>query len=109
MKLSSGADAVTRPASETVSAKWLTGGAVFIIGFATFAILNGIQPLMPIFATEFGVSAAESSLVLSLTTLVLAVGMLGASTLSDIFGFKRIMATSLVCASLLWKVWAAFV
>lgn len=101
MNMSSGADAATRLESERAHAKWPTGGAIFIIGFATFAILNGIQPLMPVFATEFGVSAAESSLVLSLTTLVLAIGMLGASTLSDIFGPKRIIATALVSASLL--------
>jgi len=39
-----------------------TNLALFSAGFATFALLYCVQPLMPVFARDFNVSAAESSL-----------------------------------------------
>ena len=46
--------------------------ALFCAGFATFALLYCVQPLLPQLAAHFSVSAASSSLALSLTTLSLA-------------------------------------
>jgi len=50
-----------------------TNCALFAAGFATFALLYSVQPLMPLFSTSFHVSAAAASLALSLTTGLLAV------------------------------------
>ena len=50
--------------------------ALFCAGFATFAMLYCVQPLLPLLASHFSVSAASSSLALSLTTLSLAVCLL---------------------------------
>ena len=45
-----------------------TNLALFSAGFTTFALLYCVQPLLPVFARDFHVGAAESSLALSLTT-----------------------------------------
>lgn len=73
--------------------------ALFLAGFATFALLYSVQPLLPVFAREFGVSAAASSLVLSLSTLALAGSLLVASSLSEAWGRKRVMVVSLFCSA----------
>ena len=57
--------------------------ALFLAGFATFAVLYTVQPLLPIFAQEFAVSPAESSLALSLSTASLALAILLAAILSE--------------------------
>ena len=75
--------------------------ALFASGFATFALLYSVQPIMPLFSHEFGVSPAQASLSLSVTTQLLAVGMLVASSLSEVFGRKPVMAISILCSSLL--------
>ena len=73
--------------------------ALFAAGFATFALLYSVQPLLPVFVREFHVSAAESSLVLSGSTLTLAVSLLVASSLSEAWGRKRVMVVSLGCSA----------
>jgi MFS transporter, YNFM family, putative membrane transport protein len=75
--------------------------ALFAAGFATFALLYCVQPLMPVFAAEFGVSAAASSLSLSLTTGVLAPMLIVASSLSEAGSRKSVMALSLTASAAL--------
>src|SRR5262249_45259172 len=75
--------------------------ALFSAGFATFALLYCVQPLMPVFAREFHVSAAKSSLPLSLTTGLLAPALIIAGVISEARGRKVIMAASLLASSLL--------
>jgi YNFM family putative membrane transporter len=75
--------------------------ALFAAGFATFAILYCVQPLLPIFSQEFHVSPAASSLSLSLTTGLLAVAMLVTGTLSEVWGRKPIMVASLLSSAVL--------
>lgn len=75
--------------------------ALFAAGFATFALLYTVQPLLPIFTREFHVSPAESSFSLSLTTATLSVLMLLASALSETFGRKPVMVASLFASALL--------
>lgn len=75
--------------------------ALFAGGFSTFAILWGTQPLLPEISREFQVSPATSSLVLSSTTIALAVSMLISGSLSEVFGRKSIMTMSLVLSSIL--------
>ena len=75
--------------------------ALFAAGFATFALLYCVQPLMPVFVAEFGVSAATSSLALSLTTGVLAPMLIVAGALSEAGSRKAVMALSLTASAAL--------
>ncbi len=78
-----------------------TNLALFSAGFATFALLYCVQPLMPVFARDFHVSAAQSSLSLSLTTGLLAPAMIVAGALSESRGRKSMMVASLLASALL--------
>ncbi len=78
-----------------------TNLALFSAGFATFALLYCVQPLMPIFARDFQVSAAQSSLSLSLTTGLIAPAMIVAGAISEARGRKPIMLASIFASSLL--------
>jgi YNFM family putative membrane transporter len=75
--------------------------ALFAAGFATFALLYCVQPLMPVFARDFHVSGAESSLPLSLTTGFLAPALIVAGTFSEARGRVPLMLSSLLTAALL--------
>ncbi|MGA3007395.1 MAG: MFS transporter [Opitutaceae bacterium] len=73
--------------------------ALFAGGFATFALLYCVQPLLPTLSTVFGVDPATSSLALSLSTGTMAVAMLVVSSAADAVGRKRVMGWSLTLAS----------
>jgi MFS transporter, YNFM family, putative membrane transport protein len=75
--------------------------ALFSAGFATFALLYCVQPLMPVFAREFHVSAAASSLPLSLTTGLLAPSLIIAGAFSEARGRVPLMLASLLASALL--------
>ena len=75
--------------------------ALFAAGIATFGLLYCVQPLMPEFSQRYGVSAASSALSLSLPTGVMAVALLFAGAVSDVWGRKRIMAASTLCSAIL--------
>jgi YNFM family putative membrane transporter len=75
--------------------------ALLAAGFSTFAILYCVQPLLPAFSAEFHVSAAVSSLALSLSTGLLALAMLVAGSVSEVWGRKSLMVASLLCSALL--------
>ena len=75
--------------------------ALFLSGFSTFSLLYCVQPLLPVFASEYGVSPAESSLALSLSTGFLAVAIMCAAALSEGLGRSNLMSASLVAAALL--------
>jgi YNFM family putative membrane transporter len=81
--------------------------ALFAAGFSTFALMYCVQPLLPELARTFGVSAAASSLAVSLTTGALGVAMLATGALSESLGRKRVMVASLVLAAALTAVSAA--
>lgn len=74
--------------------------AFFLGGFATFALLYSVQPLLPIFAKEFGQTPAGASLALSVTTLVMAPTLIVAGSASEVFGRKRLMVASLTASAL---------
>jgi len=78
-----------------------TNLALFAAGFATFGLLYCVQPLMPEFSRDYGVSEAGAALSLSLTTGVLAFAMLFAGALSDAWGRKALMVASLLASALL--------
>jgi len=81
--------------------------SMFAAGVATFGALYCVQPLMPEFSRYFGVGAAASALTLSLTTGVLAAGLLVAGPLSDSFGRKSLMSLSLFSSAVLVLLTAA--
>lgn len=70
-------------------------------GFATFALLYCVQPLMPVFTAEFGIPASTSSLSLSLATGALAPMLIVASSLSEAWGRRGIMACSIAASAVL--------
>lgn len=75
--------------------------SLFCAGFITFVTLYDIQPLLPLFSREFGVSPAVGSLPLSISTFTLAVTMLLMGTASETLGRKPVMVTALIFTSLL--------
>jgi len=75
--------------------------ALFCAGFVTFITLYDVQPLLPLFAKEFGVSPAVASLPLSCATIALALGMLIAGTVSETVGRRALMTVALFLTSLL--------
>jgi len=77
------------------------GVALFLAGFSTFALLYCAQPLLPVFADYFQVSAAESSLALSLSTLSLAGAILCAAVLSEGFGRREVIFVSMLASAVL--------
>ncbi|MEO7086577.1 MAG: MFS transporter [Gemmatimonadaceae bacterium] len=78
-----------------------TNLALFSAGFATFSLLYCVQPLMPVFAHDFHVSPAQSSLSLSLTSGLLAPTMIVVGTFSESRGRKAIMVTSLFLSAII--------
>jgi len=70
--------------------------ALFLSGFATFSLLYCVQPLMPLFAADFGVTPAASSLSLSLATGFLAFAIFFAAAVSERFGRRSLMFASLL-------------
>ena len=75
--------------------------ALFAAGFATFSLLYDVQPLLPAFSREFHVSAAESSLALSLSTGFLALAILLAGAASESLGRRGLMFGSICAAAIL--------
>ncbi|MFP1907531.1 MFS transporter [Lonsdalea quercina] len=73
--------------------------ALFSAGLATFALLYCVQPILPIFSQDFGISPATSSLSLSVSTVTLAVGLLFTGPISDSVGRKNVMVVSLLLAA----------
>ncbi len=57
--------------------------AMFVGGFATFAMVYSTQPLLPLLAAEFDVGAASASLTVSATTAGLALMLIPGSVLAD--------------------------
>lgn len=74
--------------------------AMFLGGFATFAMLYATQPILPRLSADFAVAPSTASLSVSLGTAGLAAMLIPASVLSDRFGRQRMMKAALVLATL---------
>lgn len=72
----------------------------FTVGFATFALLYFVQPILPMLSADFNVSPATASLSLSLSTGLMALGLLVTGPISDAIGRKNVMVISLTCAAI---------
>ncbi|MFC0266639.1 MFS transporter [Kushneria aurantia] len=73
--------------------------ALFLGAFSTFALLYCVQPMLPILSAAFGIDPARTSLALSMSTALLAVGLLVTGPVSDALGRKPMMTLSLLLAS----------
>ncbi|WP_367676836.1 MFS transporter [Buchnera aphidicola] len=74
--------------------------AFFTAGLSTFATLYSVQPILPLFSHTFHLTPLQSSFSLSGSTITMALGMLLTSPLSDVYGRKIIMSSSLFLASI---------
>lgn len=100
-RIASSAAPAAQPADADAHQYRRASRAMFFGGFATFAMLYGLQPLMPLLSHEFGLSPAAASGVMSFATGCMAVCLIPASLLADRIGRRPIMNASLVLASLL--------
>ena len=75
--------------------------AMFIAGFATFAMLYAPQPVLPELAERFAIGPAAASLAVSAGTGAMALMLIPASVLSDRFGRQALMKWSLTLAALI--------
>jgi YNFM family putative membrane transporter len=73
--------------------------AMLLGGFSSFSMLYCVQPLMPLLATEFTLSAAQSSWILSISTLCLAFSLLISSVISEVIGRKVLMLWAVTIAA----------
>jgi MFS transporter, YNFM family, putative membrane transport protein len=73
--------------------------ALFAAGVATFALIYSTQALLPEFPRAFSVSAAQSTLSVSLTTIGLGVTLLIAGPVSEVVGRTRLIHFSLAASA----------
>jgi len=73
--------------------------ALFAAGVGTFALLYSAQALLPEFARSFSITAAQSTLAVSMTTIGLGVTLLVAGPLSEVVGRTRLIHLSLVASA----------
>src|SRR5690348_12658878 len=74
---------------------------LFAAALATFALLYTPQPLLPLLSADFRTGPAASSLVMSAGTGALALAIIPVSSLSEVFGRRRVMVVSALAAALL--------
>jgi YNFM family putative membrane transporter len=74
---------------------------LFAAALATFALLYAPQPLLPQIAATFGVGPATGSLAQSAATFALAIAIIPVSSLSEVFGRRRVMTVGALAAALL--------
>lgn len=79
------------------SLKW----AMFLAGCSVFAQLYAVQPMMPLLSSEFSLSAADASWVLSISTLTLAISLLLSSLLSEFIDRRRLMIVAVASTAVL--------
>ncbi|KQS03269.1 hypothetical protein ASG11_02500 [Sphingomonas sp. Leaf357] len=81
--------------------------AMLFAGFSTFSLLYAAQPLLPLFASDFQLSAEGASLAIGLATGPLAIGILFAGALSDRWGRRPMMVAAMFLAGALGLATAA--
>src|SRR6201995_4999898 len=81
--------------------------ALFAAGVATFALLYSTQALLPELARAFSVSAADSTLSLSLATAGLGVALLFTGPVSEELGRTPLIHTSLIASAVIGLACAA--
>ena len=72
--------------------------ALILSGFSAFSALYCVQPILPVFATDFNIAPAAASLAISISTMALAVGLIFAGPLSDAIGRKPVILASMTAS-----------
>lgn len=98
-----------QPSASAPSQKIQRGSAAFraiaicmtLAGLSTFALMNCVQPLMPLFTQAFAISPAQASLSLSVNIAVLALVMPFASLVSERLGRKQVLVGSLITSGVI--------
>ncbi|MCP8889634.1 MFS transporter [Sphingomonas faeni] len=75
--------------------------AMLFAGFSTFSLLYSVQPLLPLFAAQYSLTAEAASLAVSLATGPLAIGILFAGFVSDRVGRRPLMIAAMFAAGAL--------
>ena len=75
--------------------------AMLFAGFSTFSLLYAVQPLLPLFAAQYRLSAEGASLAVSLATGPLALGIVVAGLASDRLGRRPLMVAAMAGAGAL--------
>ena len=75
--------------------------ALFCAGVATFAQLYSPQAVLPLISADLGTGAANAALMVSASTIGLAVGVIPWSTLADRIGRVRAISLSVTVATVL--------
>lgn len=74
--------------------------AMLFAGFGTFSTLYAVQPLLPLLAAHYRLSAEAASLAVSMATGPLAFGILVAGVISDRLGRRPLMVGAMMAAAL---------
>lgn len=69
-------------------------------GFSTFSLLYCVQPVMPMLADQFKLTPVQSSWILSVSTLTLAVSLIISSAISERVGRKPMMVMAVALAAI---------
>ena len=73
--------------------------ALFCAGVATFAQLYSPQAVLPLIAADLGIGAASAALMVSASTVGLAIGVIPWSTLADRIGRVKAISISVTGAT----------
>ncbi|MDO5494349.1 MAG: MFS transporter [bacterium] len=76
-----------------------TLAALFLIGVSTFGLMYTVQPLLVTIGDDFGRNATESALLLSATTLGIALAVIPLGQVSSRIGRSRSMQIGLIIAA----------
>jgi YNFM family putative membrane transporter len=90
------ADALPPPIAAGSAAHRAARWALFVGGFATFAMFYGPQPLLSLFGRAFALTPAQASGVLSATAGAMALGFVPAGLLAQRVGPKPVMLASIM-------------
>lgn len=74
---------------------------IFFSGLSVFAQLYLFQPLLPMAAEQFNVTVGDTSLLVSSSTIGMALGLLFFAFKADSYSRKRLMVFSLISSALL--------
>ncbi|AOS61755.1 arabinose efflux permease family protein [Actinoalloteichus hymeniacidonis] len=77
---------------------------MLVAGFAVFALLYAVQPVLPQFADQYGLGPGGASLAISAGTGGLAIGLIPLAVLSQAIGRRPVMIASVVAAVLIGAV-----
>ncbi|MCP1299149.1 MFS transporter [Chryseobacterium sp. S0630] len=74
---------------------------IFFSGLSVFAQLYLFQPMLPMAAEQFGVSVGDTSLLVSSSTIGMALGLLFFAFKADSYSRKNLMVFSLISSAIL--------